>query len=102
MPEDERIACVGLEGLQPSADGLISPDVLRPVETAHRRVEETLDVRKTVRDRGIDRSGLVEAGLREIGLLGAEHRVAQDLGLFTVAIRAENDFDDLLEIEQPE
>src|ERR1700722_3632796 len=102
MPEYERVAGIRLESLQPGADRLIGGDVLRPIQTAHCRVEEPLDIGQPIRDRGIDGSGLIEASLREIGLLRGENRIAEDFRLLGVAIRAKDDFDDLLEVEQPE
>src|SRR5690348_4935798 len=56
---------------------------------------------KAVGDRRIDGARLIEPLFREIGLLGGEDRVAEDFGLLRLTVRAEDDFDDLLEIEQP-
>ena len=99
LAEDKGIAGVGLEGLKPLLQALEGADVLGPVEGAHRDVEMTQHLRHAVGDRRIDRAGLIEPLFREIGLLGGEDRVAEDLGLLRLTIRAEDDLDDLLEIE---
>ena len=81
--------------------GLKRADILRPVERSHRSIEMADHLGHAIGHRRIDGAGLVEPGSGEIGLLGGQDRVAEDLGLLGLVIRAEHDFDDFLEVEQP-